>query len=462
MTSLFNFIDGRSSEGTKELLAQISPLTLKETRLFVHSDFMDVVAAVQSANKAKKKWQETSAQERKRLLKRLGELIQEHFDLFIQYECEDSGIPLEASRKLCKKAVENYQECIEFEKRFDLKSRQSVTQFQLSSPVGVVGIVTDWQQSFLVILENLAISLTCANLVILNPSEFGMRSALKLAELAVLAQIPAGVFNVLLGRGESLAVHLVEHPGIKHVRFYGENSVGEKLHKLAAENQKRMTSVMGVNNTAIVFSDSNLKESIDKILELGCEFHLYGRNRINRILVQEKILEAFKLEFGEQLAGLNKSVIGPLPSVQLTQQFESYLAQSKIDRAKVYLSMSLNSENQVPLTIYEDLTNCSTLHQQDLIGPILFLQSFKYAVDLAKVLNSGTYASTAYIWTNDIVRIHKISQQLELARIFFNPRAALVNEDSLYSTILKQSGLGSDGREALFDFNLNTRTVQIG
>ncbi len=461
MNSLFNFIDGTSSDRALKTLKQICPFSLKEKASFVQSDFLDVVASVQAANKAKKKWQETSLGERREILKKLAHLIQTHLHLFATYESEDSGIPLTASSELCAQALKVFLKAIDFNASLELASGSKEVQYQIHSPVGILGIMTDWQQSFAVILKNLAVSLACSNLVILYPSEFGMRSALKLAELAIQAGVHPGVFNVLTGRGEELANHLVEHPGIKYLRFYGNNNLGEKLYLLAAENQKRMATYLGVNNTGVIFSDCDLRSAIQSVLKLGTQFHLYGRNRINRILVQEKILDDFKKEFNLQLAEIKTSLMGPLPNAELKTQFDSYLDQSKKDRAKIYFNLEVNRDSyEAPLTIYEDLTNCSTLHQQDLIGPILFFQSFKYAVDLPKVLNSGVYASTIYVWTKDLVRIQKISQQLDVAKLFFNPK--LRSNADLTSTNLKQSGFGKNGLSALFDFNLNSKFVQIG
>lgn len=468
MTTLHNFINGNLSERSAEHLIQFCPHTGKEIRNFVNSDFLDVVASVQAANKAQKKWQELPRQERILVLRHFAYLISENIELFSKMESEDLGIPLEAARKICQRALLNCHQCLNLNLGLGFQSQNLNMQFQLNSPVGIVGIMTDWQRPFAVILENLAASLACGNLIILYPCEFSIRSTLKLAELAIQAQIPAGVFNVLIGRGEDLAIHIAEHPGIKYLRFYGENTLGEKIHKLAAENQKRIFLSLGANNVAILFADSQLETSVQKILALGLEFHLYGRNRINRILVQEKFLAEFKVEFKSQIEALVdqdmlSAKIGPLPNKLLKNRFETYIEQSKKDRAKVYFSQTITSASEschVPLTIYEDLTNCSTLHQQDLVGPILFLQSFKYFTDLPKILNSGAYAGSAYVWTKDLSRIHKIAQQLEVSKIIFNSDS--FGAEIFSSISLKQSGLGQNGLEGLMEFNLNRKLIQIG
>ena len=412
---------------------------------------MDVVASVQSANKAQKKWQELSTQERVLLLQKWIVLIEKELELLVQFDHEDSGISLESSKILCANAIQQFKSFL----NYSPKIQADATHFQVLSPVGIVGLITDWQQSFLILLENLAASLCCGNLVIIYPSEFAMRSALKITELSVEAGIPAGVLGVLLGRGEELAIHLCEHPGIKHLRFYGDNALGEKLHKIAVENQKRIVSYMGVNNAAIVFSDAEARASVQTILELSFNFHLHGRNRVNRVLIQEKFLNEFKTEFDLQIEKLDSEKIGPLPDPSLKEKFAAYLEQSKKDRAKIHTSKS----GSVPLTVYDDLTNCSTLHQQNLSGPILFLQSFKYAADLPKVLNSGSFAYRAYVWTNDLARIHKLSQQLEVSQILFNPKEFA--EPNLSSENLKQSGYGHNGMQSLFEFNLNRRVISL-
>lgn len=449
MKSYLNFIDGRASERANKLQPQLSPHAANQSFSFAQADFMDVVACVQSAHKAQKKWQETALAERIQILIALKLLIVRHIEVFIQFEHEDSGIPIEAARKLCEEALKKLTAVLDYTPPLSAQG----ASFQVVSPLGIIGLITDWQQSMVVVLENLSASLLCANLVILYPSEFAIRSVLKIAELASEAGLPNGVFNVLLGRGDGVSVDLCEHPGIKHLRFYGDNITGEKLHKIAAENNKRLTSYMGVNNAAVVFADADIKASTQKIIELCFEFHLHGRSRINRVLVQEKILKEFKTEFDLQLASFDVTKVGPLPSLQLKAEFESYLDQSKKDRAKIH-------DTHPQLTVYDDLTNCSTLHQQNLFGPILFLQSFKYAVDLPKVLGSGAFAFRTYIWTQDLSRIHKLSAQVEVSQIFFNPGDVFISQE-LISENLKQSGYSQNGIEALFEFNLNRRLIRI-
>ncbi len=339
-------------------------------------------------------------------------------------------------------------------------SVMSEKEYHIKTPVGLVGLILDDQQALLNICENLAAALACKNLVLLYPSESSIRISLKLAELAVEAGLPGGVLNVLLGRGKQLAENILEHPAIKYIRFYGDNELGEKLGKLAAENNKRLFMSLGANNAAIAFADCNLQSSVAEILALALRFHFYGRNKINRILVQEKILKEFKLELKNQFDHFSLE-LGPLHNETEKANFGSYILHSKKDRAKVFLGdseQSLASAGyRVAPIIYEDLTNCSTLHQESLHGPILFLQSFKYAHELGKILNSGAYAYRVYIWTEDPSRKHKLVQQIEVSEIFFNSSQAVQAE--LAHSSLKNSGFGEEGIEALFDFNLHKKLV---
>jgi len=484
MTHFYNFVDGKFTEKIKNFQIKINPNNLKEDYRFSDSDFLDIVASVQAAHKAQKRWQEMGSQERKLILNRFAELILKNKDLLAQLESEDSGMPIGFSQQLCLQAHHKFLRCIEHQ--FESHSNcvvaadrsQSTTSLEyiISSPVGIMGIITDWQQSILTICENLAASLACANTLILHPSEFSIRSALKLAEISIEAGVPPGVINVLLARGDEFAELIVEHPAIKHIRFYGENAVGEKLYKSAAENNKRIFLSLGANNAAIVFQDCDLVEAVKNSLDLTLGFHFFGRKKINRVFIQEKILNDFKSELTSQLASRMApqnfdNSMGPMPCAHLKSRFDAYIAQSKLDRAKVFFE---GSENEVSVLfqrtqlksdflalpiIYEDLTNCSTLHQESLVGPILFIQSFKYAHELSKTLGSSPFANCVYIWTEDITRIYKLGSQLDVGCVYVNSLPS--NQDQFSHTILKNSGLGDDGIKALFDFNLYKKLISI-
>jgi acyl-CoA reductase-like NAD-dependent aldehyde dehydrogenase len=462
MKHFYNFIDGKFSEKIKKSRLKLSPYEHAEQFSYSDSDFLDVVASVQTANVAQKKWQETSFQSRKLILERFAELILESFKDFVQIDCEDSGIPVEDANHLLRLAHQSFLKLIQLEPGSQNIYDTRATEYQMCTSVGIVGVIVGHEQAILHILENLAVSLSCANLVILHPHESSIRLALKLAELALAAGLPSGALNVILGSGDDLAQNIVEHPSIKHIRFYGSNSLGEKLYKSAVENNKRLFMSLGANNAAIIFSDCNLTSVVSDVLSLALRFHFYGRNKVSRILIQEKCYPDFKTEFRKQIESPNLK-IGPLPGEIEKAKFESYQLQSKKDRAKVLFSeLTFSTPHggfHVQPMIFEDLTNCSTLHQEDLVGPIIFLQTFKYAHELGKVLNAGAFAHRAYIWTDDQVRFQKLAQQVEASEIFLNFQSAAQSE--LSHTTFKSSGLGSEGHQAMFQFNLHQKVIRM-
>ena len=482
MKHFYNFVDGKFNEKIKNTQIKINPHSLAEDYSFADSDFLDVVSSVQSAHGAQRIWQELAADQRQALLEKFAGLITANLNALAELDAQDTGIPVADARELCAQAAQRFSKIIQsdyasqsrYQSRYQLNDQAPGREHQLKTPIGIIGIILDWQQSILQLCENLAVSLVCGNLVLLHPSEFSIQSALKLAELASQAGIPNGVLNVLLGRGDELAQSIVEHPGIKCIRFYGENALGEKLYRAAAENNKRLFMSLGANNAAIIFSDGELCKVVQEVLGLALRFHFYGRNKINRILVQEKFLPEFKAQFTAQLNGLfkdqsedRKLELGLLPSLLHKAKFASYLAQSKKDRAKVLFgdpeqfssSADHLSDYRATPIVYEDLTNCSSLHQESLAGPILFIQSFKYAHELAKTLNSGSFAHRVYIWTEDASRALRLAQQIEASEIFLNSCSELQSDFSHSS--LKTSGLGQEGIEAMFEFNLNKKLVHL-
>lgn len=478
MDRLKNFIAGQFVEASSgKFLTKINPATADPLYEFPDSNELDVVKAVQAAHKAQEEWAAASLESRSRSLMRLADLVEAMADEFARYESEDVGMPLELARStVVPLAIQN----LRFYATRALHAQNTATDtdgktlhYTLREPTGVVGVITSWSLPFPLLTARVAAALITGNAVICKPSELASRSAYELALLISEAEIPAGVCNVILGRGEVVGQTLSSHPGVRAVAFAGSAETGEKVGKAAAAMFKNTNLQMGGKNAALVLKDCDLKRAV--LGTIRSSFLGQGQLPWNtsRIFVQDAIYneftEMFVKEVNELGTGdpLEKSTfIGPLISKWHLEKVGRALASAVKEGGKLLTSegdfhLPARVKNGFFLrpTVLSDLTNCSDLHQTELLGPVVTIQSFKYPHEAVKFANSTPFGLAATLWTQDVTKAHRVVQGLKVGHVWVN--SWLQNDLRLPVGGMKTSGLGREGGDALLDFFTELKTVSI-
>jgi acyl-CoA reductase-like NAD-dependent aldehyde dehydrogenase len=303
--------------------------------------------------------------------------------------------------------------------------------YTMREPLGVVGLIVPWNFPLLIASWKLGPALACGNTVVLKPAEQTPLTALRFAELAAEAGLPAGVLNVVTG-GPEVGKAIVRHPGIDKVAFTGSTVVGKEIMRGAAESLKRVTLELGGKSPNIVFADSD----IDSAVKGAVTGIFYGKgeccNAGSRLFVESKVRDEFldklmgrvkKLQPGDPLDP--KCRLGALVSQEQMQTVLGYIDAGKNEGAKLLAGGKRASVDGskgffVEPTIFTDVRNDMKIAQEEIFGPVLATLTFDDVDEVVDQANNNPYGLAAAVWTRDISKAHNIARRLKAGLVWIN------------------------------------------
>ena len=438
----------------------------------------DIDAAVAAARAAfeDRRWAGKAPAARKRTMIKFAELIQANGDLLALTESLDMGKPVKYAKGVDVNSAANcvrwYGEAVD--KVYDEIAPTPDTALALITrePVGVVGVIVPWNYPMIMAAWKIAPALAAGNSVVLKPSEKSPLTALKLAELALEAGIPAGVFNVVPGYGPEAGSPLALHMDVDCIAFTGSTRVGKQIHVMAGQsNLKRAWTELGGKSPNIVFADC---PDLDKAVEasVGSIFFNQGEscNAPSRLFVEASIKDAFlekALKLVPQYQPANpldkNTVMGAIVDQIQLDNVMRYIGLGQSEGAKLLAG----GERVAPVaggcyvqpTIFDGVTNSMTIAREEIFGPVLSVLSFTNAADVVKQANANIYGLQAAVWTRDINKAHGVARALRAGTVHVNS----YDEDDITVPFggFKQSGVGRDKSLHAFDKYTETKTTWI-
>lgn len=438
----------------------------------------DIDAAVAAARAAfeDRRWAGQAPAARKRVMIKFAELIQAHGDLLALTESLDMGKPVKYAKGVDVNSAANcvrwYGEAVD--KVYDEIAPTPDTALALITrePVGVVGVIVPWNYPMIMAAWKIAPALAAGNSVVLKPSEKSPLTALKLAELALEAGIPAGVFNVVTGYGPEAGSPLALHMDVDCIAFTGSTRVGKQIHVMAGQsNLKRAWTELGGKSPNIVFADC---PDLDKAVEasVGSIFFNQGEscNAPSRLFVEASIKDAFlekALKLVPQYQPANpldqNTVMGAIVDQVQLDNVMRYIGLGQSEGAKLLAG----GERVAPVaggcyvqpTIFDGVTNSMTIAREEIFGPVLSVLSFTDAADVVKQANNNIYGLQAAVWTRDINKAHGVARALRAGTVHVNQ----YDEDDITVPFggFKQSGVGRDKSLHAFDKYTECKTTWI-
>lgn len=438
----------------------------------------DIDAAVAAARAAfeDRRWAGKAPAIRKRIMIKFAELIQANGDLLALTESLDMGKPVKYAKGVDVNSAANcvrwYGEAVD--KVYDEIAPTPDTALALITrePVGVVGVIVPWNYPMIMAAWKIAPALAAGNSVVLKPSEKSPLTALKLAELALEAGIPAGVFNVVTGYGPEAGSPLALHMDVDCIAFTGSTRVGKQIHVMAGQsNLKRAWTELGGKSPNIVFADC---PDLDKAVEasVGSIFFNQGEscNAPSRLFVEASIKDAFlekALKLVPQYQPANpldkNTVMGAIVDQIQLDNVMRYIGLGQSEGAKLLAG----GERVAPVaggcyvqpTIFDGVTNSMTIAREEIFGPVLSVLSFTDAADVVKQANNNIYGLQAAVWTRDINKAHGVARALRAGTVHVNS----YDEDDITVPFggFKQSGVGRDKSLHAFDKYTECKTTWI-
>ncbi len=438
----------------------------------------DIDTAVSAARAAfeDKRWSGLAPAQRKRVMIRFADLLLAHGDALAFMETLDMGKPIQHARSVDVNSAANcirwYGEAVD--KIYDQIAPTARTALALITrePVGVVGVIVPWNYPMIMAAWKIAPALAAGNSVVLKPSEKSPLTALRLAELALQAGIPPGVFNVVPGYGAEAGAALALHMDVDCIAFTGSTRVGRQIHTMAAQsNLKRAWTELGGKSPNIVFADC---PDLDKAVQaaVGSIFFNQGEscNAPSRLLVQASIKEQFlekALALVPAYAPGNPldaaTVMGAIVDKTQMDSVLRYIESGKNEGARLLAGgaqvMAETGGYYIEPTVFDGVKNDMTIAREEIFGPVLSVLSFTDAADAVRQANQSVYGLQAAVWTGDLNQAHGVARALRAGTVHVNQ----YDEDDITVPFggYKQSGVGRDKSLHAFDKYLETKTTWI-
>ncbi|MCT9092185.1 aldehyde dehydrogenase family protein [Streptomyces sp. ASQP_92] len=425
----------------------------------------DVDAAVVRARAAQHRWAAAAPADRARLLRRFAALVDEHVEELAQLEVREAGHTIGNARW----EAGNVRDLLDFSAGGveRLSGRQIPVagglDITLLEPLGVIGVIAPWNFPMPIAAWATAPALAAGNAVILKPAETTPLTALRLAELALEAGLPEGLFQVLPGAGDIAGNALVEHPGVAKIVFTGSTRVGKQIMAACADRVKRVTLELGGKSPNIVFADADIEAAAAATPMSFLDNSGQDCCARTRILVQRTAYDRFMELLGPAIERIvvgdpsdEKTQMGPLISRVQLERVRSYVAD---DAPGVRGSAPEGPGFWFPPTVLTGLDPDAPAAVEEVFGPVAVVLPFDDEQDAVRLANATDYGLSGSIWTRDVGRALRVSRAVQAGNLSVNSHSSV-----RYSTPFggyKQSGLGRElGPDALTAFT-ETKNVFI-
>ncbi len=413
----------------------------------------DIEAAIVAASAALPSFSQTSREQRMDYLQRLHNALMERLDDLQEATTTEYGATVQRSRWSNQYAAETFLYFKDILKDFPFERRIGQSDIALV-PVGVTGIMTAWNANSGSISVKLAAAIAAGCTVVIKPSEMSALQSQVLAECFDRAGLPAGVINMVHGRGDILGTVLSAHPAVSKILFTGSTTVGKIIARNAIETMKRVTLELSGKSPNIILDDADLNTAIP--MAVNAAFMNSGQACIagTRLLVPEGALPEVKnillKTMTTQVVGNPKeehTVIGPMASKKQFERIQHYIKLGMDEGAEVLIGGlgkpdGLLDGFYVKPTIFTGVSNRMTIAQEEIFGPVLAVISYKTEEEAIAIANDTPYGLHAYISSSNMERAQKVAAQINAGRVAINT----IYHDALAPFGgFKQSGVGREG-----------------
>lgn len=428
--------------------------------------------ALASAARAQVAWAAMRPVERGRILRRAADIIRERNAELARLETLDTGKPLQetlvADWPSGADSLEWFAglapgvtgETIPLGRDFVYTIREAL---------GVCLGIGAWNYPSQIACWKAAPALAMGNAMIFKPSEVTPLGALKLAEILVEAGLPAGLFNVVQGRG-AVGGALVCDPRVAKVSLTGSVPTGQKVYAAAAIGMRHVTMELGGKSPLIVFDDANLDDAVGAAM-LG-NFYSAGQVCSNgtRVFVHRAVKDRFLDKLAQRSATIRlgdpldeATQMGPLVSAAQLYKVLGYIETAQREGARLVTGgrrAELNSGFFVQPTVFADVTDTMTIAREEVFGPVMAVLDFDSEAEVIARANATEFGLAAGVFTADLTRAHRVIGALQAGTCWINAYNLTPVESPFGGS--KQSGVGRENGHAAIEHYTQVKSVYVG
>jgi acyl-CoA reductase-like NAD-dependent aldehyde dehydrogenase len=391
-------------------------------------------------------WRAVKPGDRARLLRRLAVLVEEHSEELARLETRNVGKPIADSRGEVAMVADVFHF---YAGAIDKHHGQTIPvaggiDMTFHEPLGVVGLIVPWNFPLNIASWKLGPSLACGNTVVLKPAELTPLTALRLAELALEAGIPEGVFNVLVGPGRVVGERLVEHPDVAKISFTGSTEVGARVMRTAAGTVKRVSLELGGKSANVVFADADIETAA--AAAPSSVFGNAGQDCCarSRIMVQRSVYDAFVGLLVEATSRVKvgdpedaSTEMGPLISAAQRETVAAF-----VETKPLFVGTAPDGPGfWYPCTLVE-ATNGDRVAREEVFGPVAAVIAFDDEDDAVRIANDTPYGLSGSVWTRDGARALRVVRAIDSGVLSVNANTSVRVATPFGG--MKQSGFGRE------------------
>ncbi|GAB2786961.1 aldehyde dehydrogenase family protein [Halomonas shantousis] len=462
-----SFMDGRfRAEGNARDV--LDPANGERLATIAEGDgaLADEAVALTKASFDDRRWRDLSPAARERILLRFADLVEQHGEELAQIETLNQGKSIHIARAVdVGFSVDFVRYMAGWTTKLEGSTREMsigmpegarFNAYTLRQPLGVVAAIVPWNFPLMIALWKVVPALAAGCSVVLKPASETPLSVLRLAELAIEAGLPRGVFNVVLGSGSVVGTRLAEHPDVQKVTFTGSTAVGKRIGHAAVEHMAHFSLELGGKNPMLVLEDADLDKAVNGALMGG----LLNQGQVcaaaSRFYVHRSLHDEFCRRLAEAIDGMAagpgmdpQAQITPLVSQRQQRSVLDYIDRARNQGANIHVGGEVPKEGfYVSPVVISGADHTMEVARDEVFGPVLTVIPFDDVEEAVTMVNDSDLGLAASLWTESLSQAMRLTPRIEAGTVWVNTHVTL--DASLPFGGLKMSGLGKEfGPEAV-------------